>query len=331
MPTRTVADFGERALIQRIIARLTLPAWVVVGPGDDAAVVEPERGALDVLTTDVQVEGIHFDRRFVTPDAIGHRALAVNLSDLAAMGARPRAALLSLVLPDALEVATVDGLMDGLLALADAHGMAVVGGNIARSPGPLIVDVTATGTVRRRRILTRAGASPGDGVYVTGRIGDALVGLESLQRGGSPEFAAQEQRYLRPEPRVRAGLLLAGNRAASACMDLSDGLADGVRQIAAASQVGIALDANALPIAEEVRRWHSDRGHDALAAALGGGDDYELVFTVRPAHLGRLRGVLRGSHNLPMTRIGVVTKERRLSIRTSSGDRELPEGFEHFR
>jgi thiamine-monophosphate kinase len=331
LPTRTVADLGEHALIQRITARLATPAWVVVGPGDDAAVVEPARGALDVLTTDVQVEGVHFDRRFVGADAIGHRALAVNLSDLAAMGARPRAALLSLVLPDALELAVVDGLLDGLLTLADAHRVAVVGGNISRSPGALMVDVTAVGTIRRRRILTRAGARPGDGIYVTGTIGDALVGLTSLQHGGSHTLAAQERRYLRPDPRVRAGLLLAGHRAASSCMDLSDGLADGLRQIAEASHVGMSIDAGALPIADEVRRWHQHQGHDAVAAALQGGDDYELLFTVRPAHQGRLRGVERTVGDLPITRIGAVTNERRLVIRGADGDRELPEGFDHFR
>ncbi len=140
----------------------------MVGPGDDAAVIEPERGALEVLTTDAQVEGVHFDLRFVPPDAIGHRALAVNLSDLAAMGASPRVALLSLMLPDALEVATIDGLLDGLLGLAARQRIALVGGNITRSPGPLIVDVTVTGSVRPRRVLTRAGASPGDELYVTG-------------------------------------------------------------------------------------------------------------------------------------------------------------------
>ena len=181
MHSPTVSSLGERALIQRITSRLTLPPWVVVGPGDDAAVIEPERGALEVLTTDAQVEGVHFDRRFVPPDAIGHRALAVNLSDLAAMGASPRVALLSLALPDALEVATIDGLMDGLLALAAQHRVALVGGNLTRSPGPFVVDVTVTGSVRPRRVLTRAGARPGDEVYVTGSIGDAMVGLRSLQ------------------------------------------------------------------------------------------------------------------------------------------------------
>jgi thiamine-monophosphate kinase len=331
LPIRTVADLGERALVERITARLTAPAWLIVGPGDDAAVLEPERGALDVVTTDVQVESVHFDRHFVPADAIGHRALAVNLSDLAAMGARPRAALLSLVLPDALDVAALDGIVDGLLALAGTHHVTLAGGNISRSPGPLVVDVTAIGTVRRRRILTRSGARPGDGVYLTGTIGDALAGLESLRQGGNETMQAQEQRYLRPEPRVRAGLALAGHRATSTCMDLSDGLADAVRQIAAASEVGIELDAAALPIAEPVRRWHEARGGDPVAAALQGGDDYELLFTVRPAHQGRLRGARRAIGSLPMTRIGVVTRERRVALRTAEGVRELPAGFEHFR
>ncbi|MBF8300339.1 MAG: Thiamine-monophosphate kinase [Acidobacteria bacterium] len=335
---RTVSDLGERALIERITARLAMPSWVVVGPGDDAAVIEPERGTLDVLTTDAQVEGVHFDRRFVPPDAIGHRALAVNLSDLAAMGATPRAVLLSLVLPDALDVAVVDGVLDGLLALAAAHNVAVVGGNISRSPGPMMVDVTAVGAVRPRRLLTRAGARPGDGVYVTGTIGDAMVGLQSLQQGRLWCAACQE-RYLRPEPRVRAGMLLGRNRAASACMDTSDGLADAVRQVAEASQVGIAVDATALPIGDEVRRWHDAQGHGVVDsgvdrgvdAVIGGGDDYELLFTVRPRHLGRLRDVRRRLGGLSITKIGMVTKERRLSIRTEAGERPLPEGFDHFR
>jgi thiamine-monophosphate kinase len=269
----TVSDLGERALIERITSRLSPPAWVVVGPGDDAAVVEPERGSLEVLTTDSQVETVHFDRRFTPPDAIGHRALAVNLSDICAMGARPRAALLSFILPDDLEVSVVDGMLDGMLALARAHSVAIVGGNIARSPGPLIVDVTATGTARRRRVLTRDGARPGDDVYVTGSVGDALVGLASLRGGGSPALRRQEERYLRPEPRVRAGMLLGRNRAASACMDLSDGLAVAVRQVAEASGVGLTIDAAALPVAPEVVRWHETRGQDAVSAALRGGDD----------------------------------------------------------
>jgi thiamine-monophosphate kinase len=310
-----------------------------VGPGDDAAVIEPERGALEVLTTDAQVEGIHFDLRFVPPDAIGHRALAVNLSDLAAMGAAPRAALLSLLLPDTLEVATIDGMLDGLLGLAVQHRVALIGGNITRSPGPFVIDVTVTGTAKPRRVLTRAGARPGDEVYVTGTIGDAVVGLRSLRAPHEPQRAAEagpevrlcEQRYLRPEPRIRAGTLLGRNRAASACIDLSDGLADGVRQIAEASGVGIVVDGASVPISEEARGWYALRGQDPVEASLAGGDDYELLFTVHPSHRGRLRAAQKEIGRLPITRIGVVTKEQRLIVRGPDGDRDLPPGFEHFR
>ena len=326
----TASDLGERALIQRITGRLAAPAWVLVGPGDDAAVVEPQRGTLDVFTTDAQVEGVHFDHRFMPPDAIGHRALAVNLSDLAAMGARPRMALLSLVLPAALDVTIVDGLLDGMLRVAATHGVAIVGGNISRSPGPLMIDVTAIGSIARRRVLTRRGARPGDIVFVTGTIGDATVGLESLRERADQPSGPCQRRFLYPEARVRAGMLLAGNRAATACMDLSDGLADGVRQIAEASGVGMSIDAATLPITDDVRRWQEARGRDPLEQAVSGGDDYELIFTVRPSHLGRLRAVQRLAGALQLTRIGVVTRERAAVVRYSDGTRELPPGFEHF-
>jgi thiamine-monophosphate kinase len=325
-----VSDIGERALIQRITARLAMPGWVVVGPGDDAAVVEPERGSLEVLTIDTLVEGVHFDRRFCPPDAIGHKALAVNLSDLAAMGASPRAALLSLALPSALPVADVDGMLDGLLALAARHKVALIGGNIAgaSTEDGLVVTIAAAGSVGRRRVLTRGGARPGDIVYVTGALGGGLVGLRMLQSGGDGDIA---QRYLRPEPRVRIGTLLGRNRAATACMDLSDGLADGVRQVSEASGVGMTIDAAALPLAPGVREWHERHGADVLQSALSGGDDYELLFTTRASLRGRLRGVERLAGDLPITRIGVVTKDRRVIVRTESGEHDVVGGFEHFR
>ena len=310
---------------------------MVVGPGDDAAAIEPVRGALDVLTTDAQVEGVHFDRRFVPPDAIGHRALAVNLSDLAAMGARPRAALLSMALPSSLDVAEFDRMIDGLLALATRYGVALVGGNITRTPGPIVLNVTATGTVHRRKVLTRTGARAGDDVYVTGTLGDAAVGLLQLQqaqddsgRGGEIETASAA-RYLRPDPRVRAGLLLARNRAATSCMDLSDGLADGVRQIAQASSVGITVEAAAIPMQAQSREWLSRRGRNPVDVALRGGDDFELMFTAGSRHGGRLRAVRRLLGDLPITRIGVVTRNPRLIVKEEHGERDLPEGYEHFR
>src|SRR4029077_8914827 len=179
----TVADVSERELVARIQQRLPpTPPWVLVGIGDDAAIVEPERNRAEVLTVDAVVEGVHFDRAFTPPDAIGHRALAVNLSDVAAMGAAPRLALLSMALPSTLPLADYDGIADGLAKLAAAHRLHVVGGNLTRSPGPLIVDVTVIGTVKRRQALTRAGARSGDEIYVSGTVGSAAAGLALLER-----------------------------------------------------------------------------------------------------------------------------------------------------
>lgn len=331
--TSTVAEIGEHELIERITRRLEMPAWVEVGPGDDAAVIKPPRGVREVLTTDALVDGVHFDQAFVPAAAIGHRALAVNLSDLAAMGAEPRAVLLSLALPATLGVAALDGIIGGFLEHAAAHRASLVGGNITRTPGPLVINVTAIGTVKPRRTLVRNGARPGDEIYVTGTVGDAATGLAMLR--ASPTAPTAESacvvRYLRPEPRVRAGLQLSHHEAASSCVDLSDGLADGLRQLARASGVGVEVDASALPVSNDARAWHQSAGTDWLATALGGGDDYELLFTVRPRHRGRLRGARRRIGELPITRIGVVTRGQDLTVRDAAGCHALPHGFEHFR
>jgi thiamine-monophosphate kinase len=315
-----VAELGERALIERIRARIPpAPAFVVVGIGDDAAVVEPERNLLEVLTTDCLVEGVHFDQAFVGPTDIGHKALAVNLSDLAAMGAAPRVALLSLVLPPALPVASVDALVDGMTALAARARISIVGGNIARSPGPLIVDVTATGSVHRRRVLTRGGAYAGDDLYVTGTLGGAAAGLRMLHKDAASQGAAVD-RYRRPEPRTRFGLMLGRNQAARACVDLSDGLADGIRQIGEASGVGAIVEAEALPIEEG----------SSLRDALDGGEDYELLFAVSPRMRSRLKNARRLASDVAVTRIGRLTADRAMLLSRSGSTEELPAGFHHF-
>lgn len=329
----TVADVSERDLIARLQARLPpAPDWIVVGIGDDAAVVEPERNRLEVLSVDALVEGIHFDRRFTPPGAIGHRALAVNLSDLAAMGAAPRMALLSLALPPALLCDDFDAMVSGVAALAARYRVHVAGGNLTRSPGPLMMDITIVGSVKRRHVLTRRGARPGDQVYVSGSIGAAVAGRQILQANTAVVDRCTE-RYLSPDPRIRLGLLLGRNRAATACMDLSDGLSDGVRQIAEASGVGMLIDADALPIEPEVREQLSANGGDAVLTALTGGDDYELLFTVRPRHAGRLKTVSRHS-NVPITRVGVCTSDPGVLLRrTVNGAVEhmpIPRGYSHF-
>jgi len=326
---------GERALIEEIRARAGAPpAWLPAGIGDDAAVAEPERGALEILTTDAVVEGVHFDRRFSTLRDVGWKALAVNLSDVAAMGGTPRLALLSLGLPEAIAASEVHELLDGFFALAAEARVTLAGGNVTRSPGQLFVDVTVTGFARRRHVLARGGARAGDALYVTGAVGAAAAGLSWLRtaanQGDDPAMADCLRRYRAPEPRVRLGALLGRNRAASACMDLSDGLADAVRQVAAASGAGAVIDGGALPVPAAARDWFRRTGLDPVTAAAAGGDDYELLFAVPRRARGRLATVIRQSRGVPITRIGEVTADPALVL-VNDGRREpLPDGFVHF-
>ena len=377
----TVSDLTERELVARIHARLpAAPEWMVVGVGDDAAVVEPVRNRLEVLSVDAVVDGVHFDRAFTPPAAIGHRALAVNLSDLAAMGAAPRLALLSLALPRTFPLQDFDDMIASLTTLAARTRLTIAGGNLTHIDGPLVLDITVVGTVKRRQVMTRDGARPGDELYVTGSIGAAAAGLQILkstvvsrqpsvdshqspisgdpprsddaERSATAEPSATGERsttdcglttdnwrlagdslirrYLYPEPRLRLGTLLGRNRAASACMDLSDGLGEAVHQLAEASGVGATIDAGALPIEPDARRWFETRRHDAVQEALVGGDDYELLIAVRPRLRRRLTAAVRHGE-APLTRIGACTAEREIIIRHDGAARPMPRGFTHFR
>jgi thiamine-monophosphate kinase len=335
-PMPSVSILSERELIARIKAQLAPPPdWVLLGIGDDAAVVETARNRLEVLSVDAIVEGVHFDRAFTPPAAIGHRALAVNLSDLAAMGAVPRLALVSLALPASLPLAEFDGIVASLGAVAARFRTAVVGGNLTRIAGPLVIDITVVGTVKKRQSLTRAGARPGDDVYVSGSIGSAAAGLQMLQQAGSASAIGTGahpciQRYLYPEPRLKLGTLIGRNRAATACMDVSDGLADAVHQLADASQVGVTLDGAALPIDPDARRWFEERGQDPIQESIAASDDYELLIAARPRWRGRLAAAQRHG-DAPLTRIGTCTADRSIVVRQDGMERTIPAGYSHFR
>jgi len=332
----TVASVGEHALIERVRQRAASSAdWVLLGIGDDAAVLRPARGAVDVVTTDAMVEGVHFRRDWTAPRAIGHKSLAVNLSDLAAMGARPRAVLLSLVLPADFPLRDFDELIDGVVTLANAAHAPLVGGNIARSPGPLVVDVTALGTAHPRRLLTRGGGRPGDELFLTGTVGAAAAGLSMLQEGEersslSPEAAACVARYEQPSPRTRIGERVAGAKAASACVDLSDGLADAVRQLAAASRCGVVLDGEHIPVDEGAAAWARRRGQSPVDFTLAGGEDYELLFAVPRQRLSAFRAVGRREQNVPLTRVGRLAPEPGCWLERDGRREPLGRGFAHF-
>ena len=333
---KTLVDLGERALIERIRARAGgAPSWVALGIGDDAAALEPPRNAYDVVTTDSLIEGVHFRRDWSSWRDIGHKALAVNLSDLAAMGAAPRALLLSLALPQDLAVDDFDQLIEGFLELAAVHRAPLVGGNLTRSPGPVMISVVAMGDARRRRLMTRGGARPGDVLFVTGHVGGAAAGLSMLESSASraslgPDEAGCIVRYSRPEPRLRCGTIVGRSRAATACIDLSDGLAEGARQLAEASGTGVELAASAIPVHPGAAAWAARFHQDSVGTAVAGGEDYELLFAVRPRQQRRFLSAVRHEKSLVVTRVGQLTKDRGAWIDRDGNRTPLDRGFSHF-
>jgi thiamine-monophosphate kinase len=329
----TVGSIGERALVERLRARVVTPrAHVHLGIGDDAAALEPERGMLQVVTTDALVEDVHFRRAWTSARAIGHKALAVNLSDLAAMGAVPHSVLLSLALPANFPLVDFDDLVEGFLELATLEQTTLVGGNLTRSPGPVVVDVTALGAVRRRRLLRRSTALRGDELWVTGAIGAAAAGLACLERGLDRQSLSASQldcveRYERPTPRTRVGRIVARVGAARAAMDLSDGLADAARQLAESSGLGVAIDGNALPLHPGARQGDA---MECVSRALSGGEDYELAFAVPARGRRRFLAAVKRAGDIPVTRVGSFLAERGTWLDLDGERTPLERGFSHF-
>lgn len=324
MPRRAAAPRpppGEFELIARFTRALPLAgAGVRLGPGDDTALLAPPPGEDLAATVDAVVEGVHFDARF-TPEDVGWKALAVNLSDLASMGARPLWALVALAFPRDTPPERLEGVARGLGACARAHRIAVVGGNVSRA-SELSVTVTAVGAVRRGRALLRSGARPGDLLVASGTFGDAALGLAP----GAPAALLRRQR--RPAPRLALGRALAG--VARGAIDVSDGLVQDVGHLCEESGVAAVLDAAAVPTSAAYRRLARSLP-DPLGPALGGGEDYELVAAVPPARLARARRAAARAR-VPLTVIGRVERGAGVRILGPDGaERPAPSGHDHLR
>lgn len=315
----------ERTLISTYFASRGRPrSDVLLGIGDDAAVLRCEPGWDLVVATDSIAEGTHFPAG-IPARAIGHRCLAVNLSDLAAMAAEPLWCSLALSLPKS-EPAWLEEFAAGLFALADRFGVALVGGDTVR--GPLAATVTVHGRVRPDAAVTRSAANPGDAIWVTGNPGDAVAGRHLLNAGDSVPAAIRAelaQRFLYPEPRVREGLAL--GPLLTAMLDISDGLHDDVGKLMAASGMGAELDTDLLPLSAGLKAAAPER---AIEYALTGGDDYELCFTLPEQATARLQQIT-AEWSVPVTRIGTVVSE--MGIRWQHRGRALrvPDAtFRHF-
>ncbi len=311
---------GEFDLIARIRARVATRADVVLGIGDDAALLAPPPGRQLVVTADTLNDGVHFPRG-TSPADVGWKALAVNLSDLASMGAEPAWCTLSLSLPQS-DPAWIEGFLDGFLDLAEQHDIALVGGDTTR--GPLSIAVTAMGLVEPGRALRRDGARVGDEVWVTGTLGDAAGGLALLDREPVPALRA---RLDRPTPRVAAGRALAG--IATACVDVSDGLLADLGHVCARSHVAARIDVDALPASAALMEVIGEADRIALQAS--GGDDYELCFTA-PADAGADIGAVSAQLGLRITRIGrIVAGEGVHPVDAKSQPWSSPRrGYDHF-
>jgi thiamine-monophosphate kinase len=313
---------GEFDLIERFFSRDAGRADVLLGVGDDAALLQVPPGQALVAATDTLVEGRHF-LADAPPESVGHQALAVNLSDLAAMGAEPAWALLSLSLPDS-DAAWLQPFASGLYALAERHAVALVGGDTVR--GPRVVTVTALGFVEASQALRRDGARPGDVLYVSGSPGEAAAGLELLQRDRAADpHGRLVRRYRFAEPRLALGRALRGR--ASAAMDVSDGLYGDLHKLCAASGVGARLVLEQLPVSEELSRRYSRT--DCERFVLFGGDDYELLFTVPADRAAALEAELGQSHVLH--RIGRIEAAAGLRCeRHGRMEHVTGGGYDHF-
>jgi thiamine-monophosphate kinase len=317
---------GERQVISRIRRAFDEKrADVLLGIGDDAALVRGPARLL--LTTDILVEGQDFRLADHPPRLLGRKALNVNLSDIAAMGGRPRHALVGMALPGDVEAGWLSLFMSGFRGAACEAGVALIGGDLSQAD-EIMITVTVTGDVGRP--IARRGAKPGDAIYVSGTLGDAAGGLRLLEKGGIHGVVKTVRplldAFLDPSPPLALGALLGRRKLAAAMIDLSDGLSADLAHICEESGVGAEIEAERIPISEALKRFT----RHPLDLALNGGEDFELLFTVRPAKRAAVEA-LAAKHRL--TRIGVITPGRSVRL-VGPGKRKRTlraGGFEHFR
>lgn len=323
-------ELGEFGFIDRLSRTVTLRDGVRLGIGDDAAVTEPVPGTVTLTSTDMLVEGVHFDLSYSDPYSLGRKSLAVNLSDIAAMGGRPRFVLLALAIPPTISVEFLDIFTAGFLAMAEEHGVSLVGGDTCSSKSGLVISVTVMGEQEPLRVVTRAGAQPGELICVSGSVGDAAVGLELLRRGEREGWCVR--RHLDPTPRLREGERLAAAGLPGAMIDVSDGIMADLGHILEHSGYGASIELARLPLSEAYREAVDRLSVDTFAPALTGGEDYELLFTLARDRWP-IAEALFAAAGTPVTIIGGIRPEPGITVTGPDGLpwEPGPAGFDHFR
>ena len=342
MATSSSLVTGEFRLIRRLARKFSRPSPSVIrGIGDDAAVVDLSAGRHLVMTTDLLAEHVHFDLRTASFEDVGYKAAIANLSDMAAMGARPEHVLVSIAIPGSCTESHILRLYRGLMAACRPYRVSLIGGDTSASSAGLFLSLTVTGSTPTGFTLLRSGARVGDLIYVTGTLGDSLVGLQLLSQRGrktASRLPPSMRRFLiarhrRPVAHCRLGQLLSRHGLASAAIDLSDGLSGDLRHICAQSHVGAEIDCTALPLSPALRAYARSTRTDPVRLALQGGEDYELLFTVPPSKIRRLER-LAAQPGRRLTRIGVTTPSRSgLRLIDASGHKiPIPLlSYDHFR
>jgi thiamine-monophosphate kinase len=309
-----ISALGEFELIARLTAGLTSRTDSDLGVGDDCAILDLGNDQLLLATCDSQVEGIHFTFHTSTPEQIGRKALAINLSDIAAMGGVPRYALVSLILPSQFSVAVLDSIYAGLRLEAEQYATAIVGGNIASAgkSDQLIIDITLLGAIERGQAIRRDGARVGDILCVTGSLGDSAAGLYTLLHP-HPSYPQEAQEFLRmihrvPQPRIQEGRVLSqlGSHVVTALLDISDGLSGDLGHLCERSHVGARLDLACLPLSLELQMVAASASCDPFLWALHGGEDYELLFTVSAGCEHRVIETVQSITGTRVTAIGSI-------------------------
>jgi len=328
-----ISSLGEFGLIEQIRRTAARDAKRVrVGIGDDAAALMLSPASALLATTDMLLEGVHFDLATTDLFSLGWKSAAVNLSDIAAMGGTPRFCLTALGIPPPLSVEDIRVFYRGVNACLKKFGAVLVGGDTCRSRTGLVISVSMLGEMEKKRVITRSGARPGDLIFVTGTLGDSAAGLEVLQRkaggrGQGTEVRKLIEKHLRPVPLIVEGRKIAASGIASAMIDVSDGLSSDLGHICEESGVGAEIVAANIPLSTSVMSLKTLE-RPALAYALSGGEDYELLFTVPPDKLRKFRSLRLGA-----SEIGVITRGRSMSIVGGDGRKALlpASGYDHFR
>jgi thiamine-monophosphate kinase len=325
-----LAEIGEFGLIKAISQIADTGEGVIKGIGDDAAVLRPSPGQVLLVTTDLLLEGVHFQLAFTDPYRLGRKALAVNLSDIAACGGQPRAMLVSLAIAADAELAFVQALYKGIIEQAKEFKVALVGGDTSHGER-LLISITLIGEAEEAKIVYRSGAKEGDLIFVTGTLGDAALGLTMLKKGIKQGYLVE--RHLDPVPRVREGVAIAHQGLALSMIDISDGLVADLGHILEQSRVGAEVRLSQLPLSEEYRKEVGAYSSDPFALALAGGEEYELLFTAAPAK-EKAVAKLAKELGIPITSLGkIVDAAQGVIIYTEDGT-EYPiaqTGHDHFK